>query len=105
MLFKLEPAESAMSSRIPPALHRIGFAEIRPERLCNHQFRVGNLPKQKVAHAHFAAGADQQVRVGNIPRVKMLRENLLGDISGIQFTRLNFLAMLRTASTISVRPP
>src|SRR6266480_6532013 len=38
-------------------------AEIRPERFGDKNLRVGDLPKQKIAHAHLAAGADQQVGV------------------------------------------
>src|SRR5574341_321137 len=35
--------------------------EVRPQLRCEVQLRVGGLPKQKVAQALLAAGADQQV--------------------------------------------
>ena len=34
------------------------FAKIRPEGLSDDEFGVGDLPKQKIAHAHLAACAD-----------------------------------------------
>src|SRR6185503_12495838 len=47
------------------------FAELGPERGGDDQLGVGNLPEQEIAHAHFAAGADEQVRVGEVPGVEV----------------------------------
>ena len=48
---------------------KLRFAKIGPERGRHHQFGVGNLPQEKIAHAHFAAGADEHIRVGPLARV------------------------------------
>ena len=64
------------------------LTEVRPERRCDDKFSIGNLPEQKIAHAHLAARADQQVRVGNVPRPKMLRNDLLGDVGGLELPLL-----------------
>src|ERR1017187_270688 len=64
------------------------LAKIRPERGGNDHFSVGNLPQKKIAHAHFAAGADEQIRIGHVARVKVLRENFFGDVLRVQFARL-----------------
>src|SRR5881398_1182740 len=50
----------------------LGFAEIRPQRLGDHQFGIADLPKQKVAHAHLTTGPNEQIGVRNIARVKVL---------------------------------
>src|SRR6266446_8930098 len=36
--------------------------EIRPKSFRNQNLGVGNLPQQKIADAHFPAGANQQIR-------------------------------------------
>src|SRR5215813_8998597 len=38
--------------------------EIGPKRFGDEDFSVGDLPKQEIRDAHFAAGADEQVGVG-----------------------------------------
>src|SRR5438309_10662530 len=57
-------------------------AEIRPERFGDKNLRVGDLPKQKIAHAHLAAGAEQQVGVRQAFGVQVPRELLRGDLVG-----------------------
>ena len=69
----------------------LGFSEIGPKRRRDDQLGVGDLPEQKVANAHLAAGADQQIRVGNITRVKVLRNNLLGDFGGVELSGFDLL--------------
>ena len=53
---------------------KLRLAEIRPERRRDDQFGVGNLPEQKIADAHLAAGADEQVGVGNVRASKDARK-------------------------------
>src|SRR6266851_6799237 len=53
--------------------------EIRPKGFRDENFRIRNLPEQKIAHAHLAAGTDQQIGVRQAFRVQMPRELLLGD--------------------------
>src|SRR5437667_10336044 len=48
---------------------KLRLAEIRPERLCHHEFSIGNLPEQEIADAQLAAGADEQIRVGHVLRI------------------------------------
>src|SRR6185295_10243771 len=40
-----------------------GGIEVRPQRVGEMQFRIGELPEQEVAHAPLAAGADEEVRL------------------------------------------
>ena len=47
------------------------------------------MPEEEVAHAHLAAGADEQVRVGHVLRVEMLRDDLLVDLRGFEFPLLH----------------
>ena len=47
------------------------LAEIRPQRVDEHQLGVGALPEQEIADALLAAGADQQVRVGHARRQQL----------------------------------
>ena len=47
------------------------------------------MPEEEVAHAHLAAGADEQVRVGHVLRVEMLRDDLLVDLRGFELPLLH----------------
>src|SRR5580658_1325207 len=76
-------------------LEKLRLAEIGPERGGDDQFRVGNLPQQKIADAHLAAGADEKVRVRIMTGVKVLRNQLLVDFRRLQ---LPFLDLLRHAA-------
>src|ERR1017187_6949185 len=69
---------------------KLRLAKIRPQRRRDDQLRVRNLPQQKIADAHFAARADQQIGIGPVSRVQMLRENFFGDVLGIKFAGLRF---------------
>src|SRR5207253_4764453 len=55
--------------------------EVWPERLSNENFRVGNLPQQKIAYPHLPAGTDQQVRVRQPFGVQMPGKLLLGNFA------------------------
>src|SRR5882724_13705226 len=48
--------------------------EIRPERFGNEDFSIGDLPEQKIADAHLAAGTDQQIGIGQAIRIQMPRK-------------------------------
>src|SRR5438093_815944 len=67
-------------------LEELLFAKVRPKRRRHHKFRVGNLPKQKIADPHFAAGADQQIRVGIMARVEVLGNCFLVDFRRFDFS-------------------
>src|SRR5271170_1407090 len=46
--------------------------KIRPQRLGHVNLRVGNLPQQKIADPHFAAGADQQIGIRKPGRIQTI---------------------------------
>src|SRR5262249_21919336 len=74
------PAELVAASRPTeaprPALEldegavEIARTEVRPQRRRDPELRVGDLPQEKVRHAHLAAGADEQVGIGDVTRVE-----------------------------------
>ena len=68
----------------------LGFAKIGPEGLSDDEFGVRDLPKEEVADAHFAAGANHEIRIGNVMGVKVLGENLFGDVSGVKLAGFDF---------------
>ena len=59
-----------------------GALEIGPESFRDKNFGVGDLPEEKIADAHFAAGADEKIGIGQVGGVEMLGEVFLGDGSG-----------------------
>src|SRR5579862_7187681 len=61
-------------------LEEPGAIEIRPQGIGDENLRVGNLPEQEVADAHFAAGADEQIGVGEAGSVEVLFELGLGEL-------------------------
>src|SRR5437868_5602653 len=61
---------------------QVAAAEIRPQRLGDPDFRVGDLPEEKVADAHLAAGPDQQIGIGLAGGVEELAEAPLVEIVG-----------------------
>src|SRR4029450_6332554 len=69
-------ADAAISPLTPTELGdrllQMVLAEIRPQRVDEHQLGIGTLPEQEIADALLAAGADQQVRVGHAPRQQFL---------------------------------
>src|SRR5580692_7738475 len=50
--------------KIEQGFVELGAVEIRPQGFGHINFRVGNLPQQKIADAHLPARANQQVGVG-----------------------------------------
>ena len=68
----------------------LGFAEIGPEGGGDDEFGVGDLPEEKIADAHFAAGADEQIGIGNVAGVEMLGKGLLRDVGGVEFAGFDF---------------
>jgi len=64
---------------VEKSLKETGAIEIRPERFRDKDFRVGNLPEQKIADAHFPAGANQEIGIGKVGGVEMSGEIFFGD--------------------------
>ena len=62
----------------------LGFPKIGPERLGHHQLSIGNLPEQKIADPHLAAGANEHIGVGDVARVEMLRKDLFGNVGRVK---------------------
>src|SRR5258706_14294320 len=50
--------------------------EVRPQAVGEKELRVGELPKEKIADALLAAGADEQIRLGRIRHREIRREVL-----------------------------
>ena len=50
--------------------------EIRPQRFSEMKFRIRQLPKEKIADAFFAAGANKKIRLGCVRHGEMLRQFL-----------------------------
>ena len=74
--------------------NELRLAEIRPKRRRDDEFGVTDLPEQKIAHPHLAAGADENVGIGNVPRPEMLRDDLFVDVGGIELAAARFLGDL-----------
>ncbi len=60
------------------------LAKIRPEGLGKIQFRVGQLPQEKIADPVFPAGPDQEIRIRHIFGVKLLAKNFMRNILGLE---------------------
>src|SRR5215216_53622 len=79
-------ADAAISPLTPTELgnrlFQMVLAEIRPQRVDEHQLGIGTLPEQKIADALLAAGADQQVGIGHARRQQLLLEARLVDALG-----------------------
>ena len=74
MAAALEPAKASMAPRVfLERLVQLRLAEVRPERGRHDELGVGDLPEEEVAHAHLAAGPDEEVGVGVLVGVEMLR--------------------------------
>src|SRR5262245_22925061 len=53
------------------------LAEVRPQRIDEHQLGVSRLPKQEIADALLTAGADQQIGIGHPRRQQLALEVML----------------------------
>src|SRR5579883_2468235 len=58
---------------------KFSAAKIRPECFRYINLRIGDLPKQEVADAQLAAGADQQIRIRQPGGVKVFADNFFID--------------------------
>ena len=66
------------------ALEQMHPAKLRPQGGSHIDFRVSQLPQQKVAQPHLTAGANHQIGIGQMPRVEMTRHRVLVDFQMIQ---------------------
>src|SRR4029077_11122019 len=57
----------------------MGAVEVGPENFGDEDFGVGNLPEEKIADAHFAAGANEKIGIRKIGGVEMAGELTFGD--------------------------
>src|SRR5580704_14260361 len=64
---------------IDQSCEEMGTIEIGPKDFSDEDFGVGNLPEEKIADPHFAAGTNEEIGVGQIGGVEMARELFLGD--------------------------
>ncbi len=82
------------------------LVEFGPAFIGDPDFGVADLPEQEIADPHFAGGANQQIGVGRAGRIEMIGDRRFVDVVGDKLAglRLGWRSM-RTASTISARPP
>ena len=59
---------------------QVALAEVRPERVDEHELGVGDLPEQEVRDPQLAGRADEQVGVGQLRRVQLRGERVLVDL-------------------------
>src|SRR5271170_2522432 len=69
-------------AKLGDRLFQVFLAEIRPQRVDEHQLGVGTLPQHEIADALLAAGADQQVGIGHARRQQLALESILVDAIG-----------------------
>src|SRR6266849_1343466 len=62
------------------AFEQLQAAEIRPQRWRDINLGISQLPQQKIAQPHLAAGAYHQIRVRQGPRVKMAADRLFVNV-------------------------
>src|SRR6185312_9290999 len=62
------------------AFEQVHAAELRPQCRRDVNFRISQLPKQKIAQPHLAAGANYKIGVGQVAGVEMPRNCLLVDL-------------------------
>src|SRR5215475_8130085 len=88
-------ADAAIASFTPAKLGdrllQMLLAEVRPQRVDEHQLGIGALPQQEIADPLLAADADQEVRVGHARRGQTGFEQRLVDVAGIEPPGLGFL--------------
>src|ERR1700734_3127985 len=65
--------------KLDESFEQTGAAEVRPQRFRDENLGVGNLPEEKIADAHFAAGANQQVGIGQAVCIHVTRETFFGN--------------------------
>src|SRR5579859_337438 len=74
------PAVAALAFLVfEERLEQTCAVEIGPQRFRHENLRVGDLPQQKIAYAHLAAGADEQIGVRQSTRVHVPCEGLFRD--------------------------
>src|SRR6266850_782422 len=64
------------------SFQQIAAAEVGPQRLGDPDLGVGDLPQEEIAHAHLAAGPDQQIRIRLAGGVEEFTEAPLVEIVG-----------------------
>ena len=79
-------AEAAVAAfaflEIGERFEQAGAGKIGPESFGYVHFGVGDLPEQKIADAHFSAGADQKIGIGEARGVEMLGDGLFVGAEG-----------------------
>jgi hypothetical protein len=70
----IQALHSTVSSISPPkffyGFEKIVPAKIGPELLCHVDFRVTQLPEQKIRNPHFAGGPNEQIRIRPLMRIQ-----------------------------------
>src|SRR5678815_460112 len=90
-----QAAEDAAEASFPPLKFKQGqeqltASEIRPQCRRKVEFRIGQLPEEKVTDAGFTARADQEIGVGQIVGVQALLHVDFVDVLYLKFPVLSF---------------
>src|SRR5690349_12466966 len=75
-----QPAIAALPPlEIDDSLQKFPLCKVRPQDISHPDLAIRDLPKQKIAQPHLAAGANQQVGIRQIAGVEVAAETLFGD--------------------------
>ena len=64
----------------------VPVGKVRPERVAEVQFRIGEIPEQEIRNPALAARADQQVGIRQAAERRGRRKIRLVDLRGIELT-------------------
>ena len=77
-------AEAAAAARVlGEGLPEVPLAEVGPERVHEHELRVGELPEEEVRDPQLPRGADQKVGLGHLGRVEPRADGVLVDVARV----------------------
>ncbi len=101
-----QPSVAALAIlEIQERLEQARPRKIGPERFRYVHFRIRDLPKQEVAHAHFAASSNQKIGVRQSGGIQMIGDRLLVRMEGRKAVGADWSNMALKASASSARPP
>lgn len=61
------------------AFEQMDTSELWPQGIGNVNLRISELPQQKIAQPHLAAGANHQIRIREMASVEVLRDEVFVD--------------------------
>src|SRR5690606_42141364 len=77
------PAESALARAVHPhGRLEVRLCEVGPEERSEHEFRVGRLEEEEVAHACLTGRADHEIGIRQVPGIKEAGKGFPGSVAG-----------------------